>query len=194
MAKRIFIYVYGGGGAVLLLGLFLGYLIFPIGNNPTTATNSTSTTPTVISPNPIIVNPQNETLNDYLAKNLVAATGSGKIFCSSEGLGSGKIGNQDVGYLWALCAEYEVMNGAIVAGPALDTPVALALKDVNGSYSIIGYNIPRRGQFYANDLANIFPADIRTNQLFEQNSDYHRVHIQTLADQNGQKAHLYFKL
>src|SRR6185369_2413722 len=65
----------------------------------------------------------------YLESRLITPRFGGKVFCSYDLLGALGVEDKTEVYVWALCEEYYVKEGALAEGTAVSLPVKLVLKD-----------------------------------------------------------------
>jgi hypothetical protein len=96
------------------------------------------------------------TILDYLVVNIGISTFGGKVFCAYEPLNAQQETNRKI-YLWVLCQEYYVEEGALIAGTGISVPVALLYQEQNGTYKIVDYRVPRDGIYYGPDVREVFP-------------------------------------
>lgn len=93
----------------------------------------------------------------YLVEEIGEANFGGGVFCAYEVLGVDlQAASTDV-YVWALCAEYFLEDGALTMGTASSLPVALHLQQGDGQYRVIGHEIPGNGTDYWPSIQKIFP-------------------------------------
>jgi hypothetical protein len=99
---------------------------------------------------------QAENIESYLADHLGVPAWNGKVFCSYEPLAAEQLTDGSA-YLWALCLQYSLEEGALEVGAGISVPVALQVQEENNNWIIVDYLVPRDGSFFGNDVREIFP-------------------------------------
>lgn len=91
----------------------------------------------------------------YLEAN--ASTGfDGKAFCEYIDLGNQEIGHLNYQAVRALCQEYYIKDGKLEEGTGRFGPIVIMYKTLQNETNIIGYNSPRDGSFYTEDIKLLF--------------------------------------
>jgi hypothetical protein len=132
-----------------------------------------------------------ENIDGYLAKNVGTSGFGGKVFCAYEPLNAqaeGKI------YLWVLCEEYYLEQGALMPGSGASLPVALLVQESNGRYEISGLLVPRDGTGYGIDVRAIFPPSAWSQIMSQSKDEMERYNERAarLEEQTEMKARLYY--
>jgi hypothetical protein len=100
---------------------------------------------------------QEEEVHEYLAVNVGAASFGGKVFCAYEELATEQDAEGTTLYLWALCIEYYQDGGGFEQGTGVSVPVAIFLRNREGSLVITEHKGPGSGTDYGKDVRSIFP-------------------------------------
>ncbi len=96
-------------------------------------------------------------IEGYLIEKIGEANFGGQVFCAFEVLDTvSQPAGVDV-YVWSLCAEYYLDNGALTMGTASSLPVALHLQQEDEQYRVISHEIPLDGVDYEPSIQRIFP-------------------------------------
>jgi len=117
-------------------------------------------------------------IENYLDAKVITANFGGKVFCSYKFLGALGIEDRDEAYIWTLCEEYYLKDGALTQGTGASLPMAIVFK----RGEIIEHKEPRDGSLYSQDIKSIFPADVQKKISKEQ--DF----ISDLSNENRLKA------
>ncbi len=129
----------------------------------------------VISPNPTpIAIPKSQlennlTINDYLKSKVAIKGFDGNVYCAYEILAETGA-HPDTLYLLALCQEYYEKQQTKYPGTGVIVPIALQLKWVGDSFTIVKHQTPKLGSDYAADVRSIFPSAIAQNILNDKYS------------------------
>jgi hypothetical protein len=99
---------------------------------------------------------QVENIKDYFVTNIGITGFSGEVFCSYEPLNTEQGANSKI-YLWALCQEYYLEQGALIPGSGISLPVSLRIQVKNDHYQVTDHLAPRDGTYYGPDVQAIFP-------------------------------------
>jgi hypothetical protein len=64
-------------------------------------------------------------------------------------------------YTWALEGKYYLENGEIIKDSESSSPYAFVVKEMDGEYVIVEAKVPRDGEYYQDDMKNLFPRTVR---------------------------------
>ncbi|KAF0109348.1 MAG: hypothetical protein FD146_392 [Anaerolineaceae bacterium] len=132
-------------------------------------------------------------VESYLVENIGQANFGGKVFCAYDVLEADlRTDDADV-YVWALCAEYYLEDGALTMGTASSLPVALHLQESNGQYVVTGHEIPGDGSQYWPDIQKFFSAEAIQN-MCETDADCCNERAARLENAVEEKAREYYDL
>ncbi len=132
-------------------------------------------------------------VESYLIENIGEASFGGKVFCAYDVLGADlRSGSADV-FVWALCAEYFLDNGALTMGTACSLPVALHMEEVDGLFQVTSYEIPGNGTDYSPSIQRIFPTEAIEN-MCEGEIDCYNERATRLENTVVEKAREYYGL
>lgn len=122
-------------------------------------------------------------IENYLDTHIITANFGGKVFCSYEFFWALGIEDRTEAYVWALCEEYYLKDGALVQGTGTSLPVALVFKNS----VIIEHKVPRDGSLNSQDIKTIFPRDV---QKKISKNDF----VSSLSSENRLEAQSEFKI
>ena len=110
-----------------------------------------------------------ETVREYLKKNIAVSSFGDEIFCSFEVIGHDMDNAKLNVYLWVLCSELYVSDGKIKEGAGVSAPVFIVCKkNEDDEYKIIRHTMPADDQGYAKSVADIFPPEYVEKMIPEQ--------------------------
>gem|GEM_PF-4466373 len=114
-----------------------------------------------------------QAITEYLENNVIPLpppTGV-RTFAAYDLFGVSENGNEKKAYLWALITTYGV-DPNIGIGPRSGSslPLALILKEENGSFTVVGHRQPGDGAYYWPDVKEIFPKEYHEKILNYQKS------------------------
>ncbi len=95
-------------------------------------------------------------IENYLDVTIGEVGFGGKVFCSYELLGARSVEDRAEVYVWTVCEEYYVKDGALAQGTGVSQPVAIIFK--NGI--IVGHKEPSLAS-YSQDIKTMFPSDVQ---------------------------------
>ena len=95
-------------------------------------------------------------IESYLATGVGISGFGGRVFCAYEPLDAQQAASGKL-FIWALCQEYYVEEGALALGSGLSLPVELLLEEKNGGKKIVGHAVPRDGAYFGRDVRATFP-------------------------------------
>jgi hypothetical protein len=98
-------------------------------------------------------------VESYLIEHVGEANSGGIVFCAYDVLGADLRADAADVYVWALCAEYYLEDGALTMGTASSLPVALTMQKSNGQYVVTGHAVPGDGTEYWPGIQRLFPAE-----------------------------------
>lgn len=108
-----------------------------------------------------------QAITEYLENNLFIPPPTGvKTFAAYDLLGVSENGTEKIAYLWALIRTYGV-DPSVGIGPrsASSLPLALFLKEENGSFTVVNHRQPGDGSNYWPDIKKIFPEEFHERIL-----------------------------
>ena len=111
-------------------------------------------------------------VESMLVEMVGQASFGGKVFCAYDVLGSEVSDETADVYVWALCGEYYLDQGALTLGTASSLPVALHMQKSNGEYRLTGHEVPGDGTAYMPSIRRIFPADAIQKMCHEDANCY----------------------
>jgi hypothetical protein len=126
---------------------------------------SPSTSPaSPMPPPPLYSSSELQVITNFLQNHVGVQSHSGIVFCAFEILSTDSV-NHDVIYLWSLCQEYYESDQVLKTGSGISVPVALSSSRKNNTLKIDSYRIPRAGNDYQADLADIFPQELLKTKI-----------------------------
>lgn len=66
-------------------------------------------------------------------------------------------------YAWALTAKFYTENGELKEDSGASAPYKFKVEKTDGKFTVTDSRTPRDGSYYADDMKNIFPANVRTD-------------------------------
>lgn len=91
-------------------------------------------------------------------------------------------------YAWVLTAKYYLENGELKKDSGLSAPYKFKIEKTDGKFTVTDSSTPRDGSYYADDVKNIFPANVRS----AMNDVYTDGTAELLQAEIEEKAKLYF--
>lgn len=71
--------------------------------------------------------------------------------------------SQDFVYAWVQTAKYYLENGELKQDSGFSEPYKFKIEKIDGEFTVTDSRTPRDGSYYADDMKNIFPANVRTD-------------------------------
>ena len=95
-------------------------------------------------------------IEGYLTAGVGISGFRGRVFCAYEPLDAQPAARGKL-FIWALCQEYYVEDGALALGSGVSLPVALLVEEHNGGLEIVGHLVPGDGTRFGPDVRATFP-------------------------------------
>lgn len=97
-------------------------------------------------------------IDEHLTANIVKPSFGGRVFCAHKTLAIEEDGGGVNEYVFAVCQEYKRSNGTLNQGTGTAVPVALRVKNLDGTVPVITHKVPRDSPMYERDIERMFPA------------------------------------
>ncbi len=96
-------------------------------------------------------------VEEYLSMYVGVSGFGGKVFCPFDVLGQDSDGTHL--YVWAVCMEYRVVDGALVQGTGSSLPVSLTIKRDGDAVQVLAHRLPNEGWSEEN-IRELFPREM----------------------------------